>query len=239
MTKTPTANQVKLELKQLADPARAIVAQGFFKTGPGQYGEGDKFIGITVPVQRQVAKSNVDMQLSEVERLLQSPVHEHRLTALFILISQYKSSSSSRRKTIISIYKKNLRFINNWDLVDSSAPQLLGDFLIDKPRAELYKLARSGNLWRRRIAIISTLRFIAEDDFKDTLAISEILLSDDEDLIHKAVGWMLGEVGNRDKACELSFLELHGATMPRTTLRYAIERFPKKDRKRLMNLKKK
>lgn len=209
------------ELHSGADPKKAEIYQRFFKTGEGEYGEGDVFIGLTVPFQRKIAKKYKDLSFAEVEKLLQSPVHEERLVALFILMEQYKDN----KRKIVSLYLHNRRHVNNWDLVDLSAHKILGDYLKDKDRKILYKLAESKSIWDKRIAIIATFAFIRDNDFQDALKISEILLKDGHDLIHKAVGWMLREIGNRDLKVEEEFLEKHYRDMPRTMLRYAIEKF--------------
>lgn len=209
------------DLQEFASPAKAKSSAWFFKTGKGQYGEGDQFIGVTVPLQRMVAKKYKDLPLKDIDQLLNSPIHEHRLTALFILVGQYKKLPAR----VYDFYLKHTTKINNWDLVDSSASYIVGEWLMDKDRTILYKLARSKNLWERRIAIIATGAFIKNKEFKDTFAIAELLLHDDHDLIHKAVGWMLREVGKRDQKAEEAFLKKYYKTMPRTMLRYAIEKF--------------
>lgn len=205
--------------------------QRFFKTGKGEYGEGDVFLGVTVPVQRQVARRFQDLPLAEAARLLKSSVHEERLTALFILVAAFKNAGAAVRKKIFGLYLKNARRINNWDLVDSSAPNVVGAYLIDKPRAVLYRLAQSPNLWERRIAMLATYAFIRRNDFQATLTIAKMQLQDKHDLMHKAVGWMLREVGNRDRAAEEAFLQRHYRTMPCTMLRYAVEKFDERTRK--------
>lgn len=219
--------QLLRELETLADSKKANILSGFFKTGKGQYGEGDMFLGITVPQQRIIAKKYKNLPLKDTETLLKSKTHEHRLIALFILIGHYRRN---KEKTV-KMYLKNTRYINNWDLVDSSAHLILGDYLEDKDRSILYKLAQSKNLWEKRIAIISTYHFIRRRDFKDTFKISELLLHDPHDLIHKAVGWMLREVGKKDRKAEEKFLQKHYKKMPRTMFRYAIEHFEEKKRK--------
>ena len=188
------------ELKKLGDSKQAKLLSGFFKTGKREYGEGDIFLGIKVPVQRKVAKKYTDLSLKDTQDLLNSKIHEHRLVALLILIEKYKKSE--KKKEIIDIYLKNTKNINNWDLVDLSAPQILGDYLLDNNRNILYTLAKSKNLWEKRISIVSTWTFIRENQLDDTLKISEILLTDNHDLIHKAVGWMLREVGKKNQAIE-------------------------------------
>jgi 3-methyladenine DNA glycosylase AlkD len=218
-------DELKKDLKALVDPLKAEILPRFFKTGKGEYGEGDVFLGVIVPNQRKVAKKYRNLPLSNIQKLLLSEIHEYRLTALFILVEQYKKASSEDKKTIAEFYIKNSKRINNWDLVDSSASYILGDYFFDRDRSVLYKFAESSNLWERRIAIIATQEFIRKGDFKDTFKIAKILLSDKHDLIHKAVGWMLREVGNRDLQKEIDFLDQHYKTMPRTMLRYAIEKF--------------
>ena len=226
-------NELKLALERLADPAKAVVLAGFFRTGEGQYGQGDVFLGITVPKQRALAKGYVSMGLIDIASLLSSPVHEHRLMALIILVDKYEKADAGGKKRIFDFYLSRAAGVNNWDLVDLSAPNIVGGYLLSRPqgRGVLYRLARSRNLWKRRIAILATYAFIRAGQFEDTLKIAETLLSDSHDLIHKAVGWMLREVGKRDQAVEEAFLKAHVADMPRTALRYAIERFPEKKRK--------
>ncbi|MFH1292412.1 MAG: DNA alkylation repair protein [bacterium] len=225
-------NQLKKDLKKIANPKKAKDCLWFFKTGKGQYGEGDKFLGVSVPEQRKVAKKYPDLDLSDLQKLLSSQIHEYRLTALFILVGQYKKIKQDRnKKTIVDFYIKNAKRINNWDLVDSSAHYIIGDYLLDKKdRKILYKLAKSKNLWEKRISIISCFAFIRDNQYEDALKISEILLHDEHDLIHKAVGWMLREVGNRDQETEEKFLKKYHKTMPRTMLRYAVEKFKENKR---------
>jgi 3-methyladenine DNA glycosylase AlkD len=228
------AVEVRKELKSMADPDKAAILQRFFKTGLGQYGEGDIFIGVMVPQSRKVAKKFSQLQLVEVKMLLYSRIHEERLVALLILVWRYSSALSSReeKEEIVKFYLDNIKQVNNWDLVDLSAPNILGAHLIDRDRMLLYRLARSENVWERRIAILATYHFIRNGDFSDTLKIAEMLLQDRHDLIHKAAGWMLREVGKRDVASEEAFLEKHRSVMPRTMLRYAIERLPESKRRR-------
>jgi 3-methyladenine DNA glycosylase AlkD len=221
-----TAEEIRKRLRDLEDSEKAKILQKFFKTGPGQYGEGDFFLGIPVPRLRKLCRDCGDVALREVESLLKSSVHEERLLALLILIRRYNGEDESGKKRIYTLYLKNTHWINNWDLVDLSAPNIAGDFLMDRSRKPLYGLARSPVLWKRRIAILATFRFIKAQQFDDTLQISELLLRDKEDLIQKAVGWMLREVGKRDQVTEEAFLKEHCSQMPRTMLRYAIERFP-------------
>lgn len=218
-------NEIRMDLEKLKDPQRAKDSEWFFKTGPGQYGEGDIFLGITVPKQREVAKKYSDLSLSDIQKLLLSKIHEHRFVALAILVNKFKKADNFQREEIFDFYIKNAKNINNWDLVDSSAPYIVGEYLAGRGKAILYKLAGSGNLWERRIAIVSSSGFIKRGEYEDTFAISEILLSDSCDLIHKAVGWMLREVGKRNSGELEKFLKKHQKNMPRTMLRYAIERF--------------
>lgn len=222
---------IKSELKKLSNKERAKTYSWFFKTGKGEYGEGDKFLGITVPMQREVAKKFLDLNLGEIKELLYSPIHEHRFTALEVLVMKFEKGRDKDKKEIADFYLKNAKLVNNWDLVDTSAPYILGKYLENKERTALYKLARSKNLWERRIAIVSTFAFIKENDLGDTFKISEILLSDKYDLIHKAVGWMLREAGKKDKKKLVAFLETHHSKMPRTTLRYSIEKFSPEERR--------
>ncbi|GAB4287744.1 MAG: DNA alkylation repair protein [Ignavibacteriaceae bacterium] len=224
-------------VKENSDSEKAKILQRFFKTGPGQYGEGDKFAGIKVPVQRKISGVFRTLPVSEIKKALRSEIHEERLISLFILIHQYKNSDEKGKDKIIRFYLKNLRFVNNWDLVDLSAPKLLGTYLLDKDRSVLYKFARSENLWERRIAVLSTFTFIKENDFTDALNISVLLINDKHDLIHKAVGWMLREIGKRDPAAEEIFLKKYYKSMPRTMLRYAIEKFPEQKRRKYLHNK--
>ena len=219
------ASAIIKELHKLADPKRAKVSARFFKTGPGQYGAGDKFLGIAVPALRKIAHKYNDLSFSDIIILLKNPVHEHRFVALEILVAQYECGDETTKKRIVDFYLRSTKYINNWDLVDTSAEYILGDYLFDKPKKILYKLAKSKNLWERRMAIIATHHFIKRNQFTDTRAIAEILLHDTHDLIHKAVGWMLREVGKRSRAAELRFLDAYGHRMPRTMLRYAVEKF--------------
>jgi 3-methyladenine DNA glycosylase AlkD len=218
------AGDIRKELQRLADPEKAAILQRFFKTGPGQYGEGDTFIGVMVPQSRQVAKRFNDLALEEIRDLLYSDVHEERLVALLILVQKYAKLQDKEK--IVKFYLDNIKQINNWDLVDLSAPCILGAHLMDKDRSLLYRLAKSNNVWERRVAIVATHHFIRNNDFADTLKIAAMLLHDRHDLIHKAAGWMLREVGKRDVAALEQFLDSHCTAMPRTMLRYAIERLP-------------
>jgi 3-methyladenine DNA glycosylase AlkD len=211
---------------------RAQVSQRFFKTGPGEYGEGDVFLGIRVPELRKLVTQYKDASLSTILKLLRSPFHEARLLAVMLLVRTYTKGDEAVKERVYRLYLQNTRFINNWDLVDSSAPYIVGDYLFTRSRKPLYELARSSDLWERRIAIIATQNFIRRGDFTDALKIAKLLLEDQEDLIHKAVGWMLREIGDRHLPSEEEFLKQHHKTMPRTMLRYAIEKFPKAKRER-------
>lgn len=216
---------LKKDLVKLRDPAKAAILSGFFKTGKGQYGEGDIFWGITVPKQRKVAEEYVDIDFAELDKILASRIHEHRLVALIILVAKYKKADTGSQKKIVDFYLKNLKYVNNWDLVDLSAPYILGEYLLGRDKSLLYELAKSGNLWGKRVAILSTFAFIKRNEFGDALAIYKILLLDKHDLVHKACGWMLREIGKRDIDVELAFLNKNFRKMPRVMLRYAIERF--------------
>ncbi|MCK9419823.1 MAG: DNA alkylation repair protein [Nitrospirae bacterium] len=230
-----TAQKIRKRLRQLASREKAKVLQGFFKTGTGEYGEGDIFLGVVVPDIRRVAKEFSDTPLGEITTLLASTVHEERLLALLMLVSAYARGNDALKKKIFSLYLKNTKYINNWDLVDLSAPNIVGSHLWDKSRKPLYAFAKSKDLWKRRIAILSTFAFIRQNDFDDSLGIAKVLLTDDHDLLHKAVGWMLREVGKRDIAAEEKFLQQHYKKMPRTMLRYAIERFPEGKRRKYLD----
>jgi len=221
--------KIKQDLQNLQNPEKAKLLQRFFKTGKGEYGEGDIFLGITVPQQREISKKYTDLSLKDLQELLNSKIHEYRLVALLILIIKYKKAES--KKEIFDFYLKNTKNINNWDLVDLSAPNIIGNYLVNKDKSILYKLAKSNHLWGKRIAILSTFEFIKRNQFEDTLKISEILLKDKYDLIHKAVGWGLREVGKRDQQTEEEFLKKFYKEMPRTMLRYAIEKFDENKRK--------
>lgn len=241
MAAPQTAAAVKAALNVLATPERAKASSWFFKTGKGQYGEGDEFIGVSVPQQRTVVRQFTALPLGDIQVLLKSPVHEHRLTGALILVWQYEHSKKNpaRQNEIAIFYLDHLARINNWDIVDSSAPQILGAHLFSNKHrlASLRKLAVSTVLWERRVAILATAYFIREGQFDDTLALAELLLDDDEDLMHKAVGWMLREVGKKDESVLRNFLDIHAASMPRTMLRYAIEKLPATDRKRYLSIR--
>lgn len=221
-------NQLKQDLQNLSNPEKAKIYQRFFKTGKGQYGEGDIFLGLTSAEQQSVVKKYLNLSLNDIQELLNSKIHEYRSSAISILVRQYKKTKDEK---LVEFYLKNTKKVNNWDLVDGSAHKILGEHLLDKNKEILYKLAKSENIWERRIAIISTFQFIRNNQFEDTLKISEILLHDKHDLIHKAVGWMLREIGKRDQEVEEEFLKKYYKVMPRTMLRYAIERFEENKRK--------
>ena len=227
----PTARQIKNQLGKLATAKRARINAWFFKTGKGGYGASDKFIGVAVPQQRKIAKQFKALGLTEIQKLLHSPIHEHRLTGLHILVNQYQRAEPTRQKKLCGFYLRHIQRVNNWDLVDSSAPYILGDYLLNRPRTILSRLSKSKSLWKRRIAIVSTFAFIKKNQFTDTLRIAKQLLSDKEDLIHKATGWMLREVGKRNQPELEKFLRQYAAKMPRTALRSAIEKFDSVKRK--------
>jgi 3-methyladenine DNA glycosylase AlkD len=232
-----TARELKARLADVADPARVPGLQRFFKTGPGEYAEGDEFIGVTVPQLRALVRAAGEVPLPEAARLLRSRVHEERLLALLVLVRAFERGDDAGRRAIYELYLANTAFINNWDLVDTSAPQIVGGWLRDRSRAPLRRLAKSASLWERRIAILATFRFIRDGEFEPTLEIADLLLEDAHDLIHKAVGWMLREVGNRDAAAERRFLARRYSRMPRTMLRYAIEHLDKDERAHYMGMK--
>ncbi len=218
--------QIIDDLRQQADPQVAAHAMRFFKTGPGEYGEGDQFLGLRVPQLRQAVRKYREVPLELGCELLQSEWHEVRLFALLLMVEQYKRGDLIAREAIYQAYLEHLDWINNWDLVDSSAHHILGHYLFERPRELLDQLIQSQDLWRRRVAIMTTFYFIKQNDFADTLRLAERVLDDPEDLMHKASGWMLREVGKRDQNLALSFLDQHYHDMPRTMLRYAIEKYP-------------
>ncbi len=226
--------EIKTELKKLSNPKMKEVVERFFKTGPGDYAEGDIFLGIKTPDLRKLAKKYTDLSLDELQILFDSEIHDHRTATLVILCNKFKLASEKEKIDIFNFYLANTRNINNWDLVDISAHYILGCYLGDKDRKVLYKLARSKNLWERRIAIVSTFAFIRNNDFFDTLTISELLINDKEDLIHKATGWMLRELGKKDEKVLKQFLDKFRTQMPRTMLRYAIEKFSAIERKKYL-----
>ena len=225
------ASSISKVLRNLGDADIAQHSQRFFKTGKGEYGEGDCFLGIRVPVLRQRVRQCRDVDAEEVLKLLASKYHEERLFALLLLVDKYQRGADREKAWIYKHYLANSQYINNWDLVDSSADKIVGARLQQRSRKPLYQLAKSKSLWERRIAIMATFHFIRQNDFKDALAICELLINDEQDLIHKAAGWMLREVGKRNMKAEMEFLDRHYPAMPRTMLRYAIERFPQADRR--------
>ena len=230
-------NHLLSDLKSLSNPSKAKLLSGFFKTANGQYGEGDKFLGITVPQSRIIAKNYSGIiTLDGIKSLLNNKFHEVRLVSLLILIDKFEKSVTNTSKSIIvDFYLSHTEGINNWDLVDLSAPRILGNYLVDKnDRGILYKLVKSSNLWEKRISIISTLALIKNNQFDDTIKISELLLDDSHDLIHKACGWMLREMGKMNEKVLLGFLDRYHKVMPRTMLRYSLERLSKKNKKHYM-----
>lgn len=226
---------LKKEIRKQANPAKAKFLQRFFRTGKGEYAEGDRFLGITVPVSRSLARKYSDLALTDILRLLRSPFHEERIIALFLLVARFEKGNDTVRTGIVRSYLASTHYVNNWDLVDSSAYQIIGAYLVDKKRTPLYRLARSKLLWERRIAMVATLAFIRRNDLDDTFKIAEILLADRHDLIHKAVGWMLREAGKKDPAALRAFLLRHASHMPRTALRYAIEKYSPRERRLFLN----
>jgi 3-methyladenine DNA glycosylase AlkD len=229
-----TAEDLKKQLSFYANFEKASLLQRFFKTGKGQYGEGDIFLGVMVPNTRIVAKKFTDLPFSEIKKVLYSRIHEERLCALLILVEKYSKSDEIGKKKIFDFYIKNSKQANNWDLVDLSAPKIMGNYLLDKPRDALYKFAVSKNLWQKRISILATFMFIKYKKYNDSLRIAKILLKDKHDLIHKAVGWMLREIGKQDLAVEEKFLKKYYKKMPRTMLRYAIEKFQEEKRQKYL-----
>lgn len=222
------------ELKTASTPERAIGAARFFKTGPGEYGEGDIFLGVTVPDLRRIAKRYRTLSLDDVEKLLAANHHETRTLALLILVAQYGRGTAALQSEILKLYLRNTRFINNWDLVDCSCREIVGAHLRTRPRKLRFKLARSKDLWERRIAMVSTMPFVWDGDLDDALRVAEMLLDDPHDLIHKATGWILRELGDVDRPALLRFLAKHYDRVPRTSLRYAIEHFSPQERKKLL-----
>jgi 3-methyladenine DNA glycosylase AlkD len=223
---------LKKELKAEANPEKAKILQKFFKTGPDQYGAGDVFLGVTASKIRKITKKYHNLGLADVIKLLHSKIHEERVASLRIMIDRFQKGKEKGK--IYRTYLKNAKWVNNWDLVDMSADKIAGDYLFDKSKSILYKLAKSKNLWERRIAVMATFNFIKKNEFEETFKIVEILLNDDHDLIHKAIGWMLREIGKRNLKAEENFLKKHCKKMARTALRYAIEKFPEKKRKQYL-----
>lgn len=226
--------KIREELEAAGDPAGAAILQKFFKTGPGEYGEGDVFRGVRIPVLRKLSAKYHDLSLSHAEQVLHSAFHEDRMLAVLLLVRRYEKGDEATKARIYRLYLKNRKFVNNWDLIDVSAPHVVGAFLWDRERGMIHRLAQSGNLWDRRIAIMSTFYFIRRGESGETLTVARTLLLDTEDLIHKAVGWMLREVGNRNLRAEEEFLREYYRQMPRTMLRYAIEKFPEARRKQYL-----
>lgn len=225
---------IKKELLSFADKKKAAFLPSFFKCGKGEYGEGDQFIGVTVPQIRVVAKHHKDATLKDIRSLLCDPIHECRLLALILLVQRFQKADETGKKAVFDFYLRNKKYVNNWDLVDSSAYQIVGDYLLERNRSLLDDLARSDHLWTQRIAMVATFAFIRKGQLEDTFRLSALLLSHEHDLMHKAVGWMLREAGKRDKKALTHFLKNRYATMPRTMLRYAIEKFPEAERKRYL-----
>ena len=231
---TMTVQDIQNRLKRLGNRKHAAVSQRFFKTGPGQYGEGDVFIGVRVPVLRKLAKEYSDLAVEDIVILLRSHIHEERLLALLLLVASFLKGDEATKKFICEIYLSNTGFVNNWDLVDSSAEHIVGSYLMNRSKVVLYRLAESEDLWERRISIMSTFHFVKHHEYSETLKISKMLLFDRQDLIHKATGWMLREIGKRHLQTEESFLKVYYKKMPRTMLRYAIEKFPEQKRQRYL-----
>lgn len=229
-----TSSQIRKELDKYIDPIKREYLPKFFKTGKGQYGEGDKFLGVIVPNTRLVAKKYKEASFKVIKELLLSEYHECRLCALLMLVERFKKSDETGKKEIYDFYLAHTRYINNWDLVDLSAPQIVGEYLKDKSREELYRRAESSLLWDQRIAVVANYTLIKSDDFTEIYALSEKLLFHKHDLIQKAVGWMLREAGKREKSLLVSFLEKYHRVMPRTMLRYSIEKFTDDERKYFM-----
>jgi len=231
-----TKRDLERELAEAADPERARSLQWFFKTGKGEYAEGDRFLGITVPIQRRIALRYRGLPLADLARLLRSRFHEHRFAALEILVSKYEDAQTDEaREAVYDFYLANTAGVNNWDLVDGSAPYIVGQHLKNRNRDDLYRLAGSESIWERRIAVVATLTLIRSGEIDDTFALAEKLLADRHDLIQKAIGWMLREAGRVDRIALLRFLEKNYSALGRTALRYAIEHFPQAQRKQLLN----
>jgi 3-methyladenine DNA glycosylase AlkD len=225
-------HNLQIELRRLAKPEKIPIYRNYFKTGKGEYGEGDEFIGVTVPDSRKVAKANVDISYEDLVQILKSRIHEDRLCALITLVYKFEEAKTEQeKKRVVDFYINNHLYGNNWDLVDCVSDKILGPWLIKRDKSLLYEYAHSSNIWERRISIITTFHFIRQREFEDTIKISEILLNDKHDLIHKAVGWMLREMGKREQQELINFLNKHYKTMPRTMLRYSTERLPEQIRK--------
>lgn len=228
------AASVVRDLESFKDPRRALLLARYFKTGKGEYAEGDIFWGLTLPEIRSLIRKYRDLPLAEIRKLLKSPVHEVRLTGFLIMVARFRKGDAAQKKRIHNLYLSNTKYVNNWDLVDLTAPTIMGSYLQDKPRDILFKMARSGHLWDRRISLLSCFWFIKNDEFTDALRIAEMLLSDTQDLVHKALGWLLREIGKRDISVEEAFLRKYYRRIPRTALRYAIEKFPEEKRQRYL-----
>jgi 3-methyladenine DNA glycosylase AlkD len=238
MIKADIKQSFIVDLKNNADPKKAVILQRYFKTGKGEYGEGDIFVGLTVPVLRSIAKKYQDINFSELQFFISSKLHEYRLVALLVLVAKYESAvkigNEADAKKVVNFYIKNLKHINNWDLVDLSAPKILGYYYFQKDKADLYKLSDSMNLWHRRIAILSTFYFIKNGKFTDSLKLAKKYLQDSHDLIHKSTGWMLREIGKKNSQIEIAFLRKYHKQMPRIMFRYAIERLNSKQRAEIL-----
>jgi 3-methyladenine DNA glycosylase AlkD len=235
MSQARTASEVRALLRKSAIPGKAEFLPRFFKTGPGEYGDGDRFYGVVVPDCRRIARVARDLGERDLEGLLSSPMHEERTVALLVMVDRFERGDVGERARVYRLYRRKLGRVNNWDLVDGSAPTIVGGHFEGRDRSQLYRWARSKNLWERRIAMLATYRYIKKGDFKDALGIARVLRDDHEDLIRKAAGWMLREIGNRDREAEERFLRSHHRKMPRTMLRYAIEKFPEPRRKVYLN----
>ncbi len=231
-----TLANIRKELERLGDKEYATRLGKYFKTGKHEYGEGDRFLGIRVPDLRKSAKRYRNISINQASQLLRSSFHEERLFSLLVLVDLFKRATDQDKKKIYTLYLRNTKFINNWDLVDASAGRIVGAYLLTRDKKYIYALAKSKNLWERRISIMATSYFIGQNEFADTLKMAKMLLNDEEDLIHKSVGWLLREVGKKDFELEESFLKKHHASMPRTMLRYAIEKFPQEKRKNYLKV---
>jgi len=230
------ADQIKKDLRNISDPKKVEVLSHYFKTGEGEYGHGDKFLGIKLPDQRIVAKKYFkEASLKDVEELLKDPTHEFRLTGVIILTMKYPKATPEEKKEIYDFYLEHLEFINNWDLVDASAERIVGEYLLDKDRSIIYKLAKSDHLWTQRVSLLTTFQFIKHHEFEDALKLCEYFIKSDRDLIHKASGWMLKEIGKRDEKVLIDFLDKHYKQMPRTMLRYCIEKLSDPQKKHYLS----
>lgn len=232
--RTASLSALRREIRAAANPAKAKVLAGFFKTGKGQYGEGDRFLGLTVPVSRALARRAARLGFRDVEQLLHSKIHEERLIGLLILVHRFRVGDDAEKKAVYDFYLRHADRADNWDLVDLSADKIVGAWLMDRPKGVLVTLAKSSSLWRRRIAVVATFAFIRAGRLDETFRIADLLMRDGHDLIHKATGWMLRETGKRDKAALVAYLKPRYKAMPRTMLRYAIEKFSDAERKRYL-----